>query len=126
MILISQHQTEGRMGMIDDVIPAHHDGPPLHYDPRFDDGFYLVEGDLVFRVDDEVLELTAGQVALAPRGIPHTFANRTDRDARVVMFVTPGGFEQYFAEGAANARPPDQETVVVGARLRDMLTAPFE
>lgn len=119
MILVSGEQTEERFGMIDDVVPAGHEGPPLHYHPRFDEGFYLLDGNLVFRVGDQVQEVRAGQVALAPRAVPHTFANRTDRDVRVLMFVSPAGFERYFAEGAANARPPDEETIVVGGRLAD-------
>lgn len=119
MILVAGEETEGRFGMIDDVVPAGHEGPPLHYHPRFDEGFYLLDGNLVFRVGDEVREVGAGEVALAPRTVPHTFVNRTDRDVRVLMFVSPAGFERYFAEGAALARPPDDDTVVVGDRLVD-------
>jgi hypothetical protein len=51
------------------------------------------------------------------RGEPNTFANRTDTDVPVLMFVTPAGFERYFADGAARARPPDEFTIVVGGRL---------
>ena len=56
-------------------------------------------------------------MALARRGEPHTFANRTDQDVPVLMFVTPAGFEQHFAEGAAAARPPQDSTIVIGGRL---------
>jgi hypothetical protein len=48
-----------------------------------------------------------------------TFANQTAIDVPVLMFVTPAGFERYFADGAAQARPPDEFTVVVGGRLGD-------
>ena len=51
------------------------------------------------------------------RGAPHTFANGTDEDVPVLMFVTPAGFERYFADGAARARPPDESTIVIGGRL---------
>jgi hypothetical protein len=40
---------------------------------------------------------------VARRGAPHTFANGTDEDVPVLMFVTPAGFERYFADGAARA-----------------------
>jgi hypothetical protein len=32
-------------------------------------------------------------------------------------FYVLAGFEQYFADGAAQARPPDESTIVVGGRL---------
>ena len=31
-----------------------------------------------------------------PPGTPHTFANPSDRPARMLVLVTPGGFERYF------------------------------
>lgn len=77
----------------------------------------MLAGELVFRVGDTVSIVGAGEVALARRGEPHTFANRTDQDVPVLMLVTPAGFEQYFADGAAHARPPDDFTIVVGGRL---------
>jgi hypothetical protein len=61
--------------------------------------------------------VSAGELALARRGEPHTFANQTDADVPVLMFVTPAGFEQHFAQGAAHARPPQETTVIVGGRL---------
>lgn len=83
----------------------------------------MLDGELVFRLGDDVITVRAGELALARRGVAHTFANRTDRDAQVLMFVTPAGFERYFADGAARARPPDEETLVVGERLDDASAA---
>jgi quercetin dioxygenase-like cupin family protein len=77
----------------------------------------VLEGELVFRVGDTVSVVRDGEVALARRGEPHTFANQTDADLPVLMFVTPAGFEQYFAHGAAEARPPAASTIFVGGRL---------
>jgi hypothetical protein len=54
---------------------------------------------------------------LHPAFDEHTFANRTAIDVPVLMFVTPAGFERYFADGAAQADSPDEFTVVVGGRL---------
>jgi uncharacterized RmlC-like cupin family protein len=42
-----------------------------------------------------------GDLAFAPRGVPHTFTNRTDAPARYVLVCTPAGFERYFARMAA-------------------------
>ena len=32
-------------------------------------------------------------------------------------FYVLAGFERYFADGAAHARPPDESTIVIGGRL---------
>jgi quercetin dioxygenase-like cupin family protein len=117
MILVDGESSGGHLGLIRDVVPAGHAGPRLHLHPAFDEGFYVLAGELVFRVGDRVSVVHAGEVALAGRGQPHTFANQTDTDVPVLMFVTPAGFEQYFAHGAAQAQPPDEFTIIVGGHL---------
>jgi uncharacterized cupin superfamily protein len=117
MILLDDESTGGHLGLIHDIVPAGHVGPQLHLHEAFDEGFYVLAGELVFRVGDAMSVIRAGDVAFARRGEPHTFANQTDTDVPVLMFVTPAGFEQYFANGAAQARPPAELTVVVGGRL---------
>jgi uncharacterized cupin superfamily protein len=124
MILVGGEDTGGHLGLIEDVVRAGHAGPRLHLHPRFDEGFYLLDGELVFQLGDEIRVFRAGEVALARRGIAHTFANRTERDVRVLMFVTPAGFERWFGAGAANARPPEEETVVVGERPDQVAEGP--
>jgi uncharacterized cupin superfamily protein len=119
MILVDGERTGGHLGLIHDIVPAGHAGPALHLHPAFDEGFYVLAGELVFRVGDRVSTVRAGEVALARRGEPHTFANRTDTEVPVLMFVTPAGFEQYFVDGAAQARPPEDSTIVVGDRMED-------
>ena len=117
VILVDGERTGGHLGLIDDIVPAGHTGPQLHVHPAFDEGFYVLSGELVFRLGDAVLVVRAGEIALARRGEPHTFANQTNTGVAVLMFVTPAGFEQYFADGAAQARPPAESTIVVGGRL---------
>jgi mannose-6-phosphate isomerase-like protein (cupin superfamily) len=84
-------------------------GPPLHAH-GFDETFYLMEGELVFRVRDQYVTVTAGQLAFAPRGVPHTFANLSGAPARQLIICTPAGFERYFARMAAETQgtePPE-------------------
>jgi uncharacterized cupin superfamily protein len=117
MILVDGEGTDGHLGLIRDIVPAGHAGPRLHLHPSFDEGFYVLAGELVFRVGDTVSVVRAGEVAVAQRGQPHTFANQTDADVPILMFVTPAGFEQHFTDGAAQAHPPADSTIVVGGRL---------
>ena len=52
--------------------------------PSFDEGFYVLEGELTFRVEDAWRTSSspaAGTFALAPQGTPNTFANRSGQKA---------------------------------------------
>jgi len=56
------------------------------------------------------ISIHGNEVVFAPRGVPHTFANRRDAPARYLIACTPAGFERYFARLAAERQgvdPPD-------------------
>ena len=101
--------------------------PPLHRHD-FDETFYVLEGDLTFRLGDEVFTRRAGEVAFAPRGVPHTYANMSRAPARALLVITPAGFERYFDRIAARisgteppreAAGPIPEVVTLGPPLGD-------
>jgi mannose-6-phosphate isomerase-like protein (cupin superfamily) len=112
-ILLDHDRTDGRFGLVHDVIPAGRIGPPLHLHPEFDELFYVLGGELVVRLGDEVRTVQEGETAYARRGLAHTFANPGPRDTRVLLFITPAGFERHFA----GAHVPGDEVVVVGHPL---------
>jgi quercetin dioxygenase-like cupin family protein len=99
--------------------------PPLHHHD-FDETFYVLEGELTFRLGDDVFTRGAGELAFAPRGVPHTYANLSGAPARVLLVITPAGFERYFDRIAARitghepppeAAKPIPEVVTVGPPL---------
>jgi quercetin dioxygenase-like cupin family protein len=69
--------------------------PPLHIHNREDEWFYLLHGEVTFHVGDENYRGTPGTFVSFPRGIAHTFTIESPT-ARMVIIVTPGGFEQMF------------------------------
>jgi quercetin dioxygenase-like cupin family protein len=84
--------------------------PPLHRHD-FDETFCVLEGELTFHLDGELFTRRAGEVAFAPRGVPHTYANLSDASARALLVCTPAGFERYFDRIAANitgVQPPPE------------------
>jgi mannose-6-phosphate isomerase-like protein (cupin superfamily) len=87
-------------------MPAGAKGPPLHIHD-FDESFYVLDGELTFQLGDEVFTGHAGEVAFAPRGAHHTFANHSGADARTLIVCTPAGFERYFARIAAEQQRVD-------------------
>jgi quercetin dioxygenase-like cupin family protein len=86
----------------------------------------MLEGELIFQVDDERFTRRAGEFAFAPRNVVHALANHSDADARYLLVCTPGGVERHFARAAAAAEgvePPDwalqpsPEITVVGPHI---------
>ena len=65
------------------------ESPPLHMHEREDEIFHILEGVVRFRVGASEQVLTAGQTALAPKGLPHTFRVESEDGARCLV-MTPG------------------------------------
>jgi len=49
-------------------------GPRLHMHP-YEEIFIVQEGQATFTVGDATLEVTGGQIVVAPAGVPHKFIN---------------------------------------------------
>ena len=109
LVLVCGEQSAGRVGVVENVMPAGAAGSPLHRH-EFDEAFYVLEGELLFRLGDELVTVGAGGVAFAPGGVPHTFANRGTERARFLVVCTPAGIERQFARRAARragVEPPE-------------------
>ena len=124
-VLLRSEQSGGHVSVIENVIPAHSAGPPLHRHD-FDEAFYMLEGELVFQIDGERFTRRAGEFAFAPRNVAHALANHSEADARYLLVCTPAGLERHFARAAAASQgiePPDRavqpspENIVVGPQI---------
>src|SRR3954468_12063371 len=105
-VLVRSEQSGGRGGMVESVMPSGAAGPPLHKHD-FDEGFYVIAGELTFHLGGELVTVAAGQHAFAPGGEPHTFTNRGATDAQFLIICTPAGFEREFARRAARREGVD-------------------
>ncbi len=78
-----------------------------HVHPRVTERFHVVSGRLGLRLGGRESTLSAGQGASAPAGVTHDWWNAGDRDAVVIVEITPPDprFEQMIATlfGLANA-----------------------
>ena len=124
-VLLRSEQTAGHVSLMENVVPAQNPGPPLHRHD-FDETFYMLEGELVFQIEDELTTKSAGQVAFAPRNVAHALANHSDADARYLLVCTPPGLERQFERTAAasqSVEPPDwalqpsPEVITVGPQI---------
>ena len=53
-VLLRSEETGGHLSVTEIVVPPHSPGPPLHTHD-FDEAFYMLEGELIFQVDDVVV-----------------------------------------------------------------------
>ncbi len=61
---------------------------PLHIHHADDEAWYVLEGALRFRLDDEEVEAQAGGAVIAPRGVAHTYWNPRPEPARYLLVMT--------------------------------------
>ena len=121
-VLLRSEQSDGQVAIVELTGRGR---PPLHHHD-FDETFYVLEGELTFQLGDDVFTRDAGELAFAPRGVVHTYANLSGAPARVLLVITPAGFERYFdqiaariagREPPAEASGPIPEVVIVGPPL---------
>jgi quercetin dioxygenase-like cupin family protein len=105
-VLLRSEETGGHVSVTEIEVPPHSAGPPLHTHD-FDEAFYMLEGELIFQVEDALVTRTAGEVSFAPRNVAHALANHSDAPARYVLVCTPAGFERHWARMAAEAAGAD-------------------
>jgi quercetin dioxygenase-like cupin family protein len=72
----------------------------LHRHNHTDEAFYVLEGVLTVRIDATVSEYPAGSYVLIPRGTPHAQGNGGKVPVRILLAMTPGGFERSFKDRA--------------------------
>lgn len=91
---------------VDNVPPGA--GIPPHIHTREDEIFRVVEGEVEIMVDGEATVLKAGDMAFAPRNVPHAWKVVGTSKAKMITSAFPSGIEDMFYELAALPEgPPD-------------------
>jgi quercetin dioxygenase-like cupin family protein len=96
----SGQQTDGAFALIEERMPAGRSSP-YHMHRNEDETFYVLEGELTFFTGSEKIRGGPGASVFLPRQIPHGF--RADTSARILVLVTPPGFEEFVAEAGEPA-----------------------
>jgi hypothetical protein len=65
---------------------------------REDEAFYVLEGELVFYLEDRSFTATTGAWVTLARHSLHYFKNTGAKPARMLIMVTPAGLENFFRE----------------------------
>ena len=109
--LASSEDTHGAWSLVElKEMPGYHTN--LHRQNHTDEAFYVMEGVLTVRINDTLSDYPAGSYVLIPRGTAHAQGNRGKLPARILLTMTPGGFERSFKDRVdlfKTAKPSDPD-----------------
>ena len=95
---------------VDDVDPGV--GIPPHAHTKEDEIFRVIKGQIEIMIDGKTTILEAGDMAYAPKNIPHSWKVVGTEKAKMITSAFPAGIEIMFSELAQlPAGPPDFEKV---------------
>jgi len=104
-------QTGGDFSLMERTVPPGARTPPPHRHVNCSEAFFVLAGTITFWLDGAELAGRPGDFLLVPRGAGHTFGNRSDEQARLLVLHAPA-MDAYFAELHelwAGAQPPSPE-----------------
>lgn len=98
-----------------EVISPPQGGAPLHIHRNDDEAFYVLDGELLVQDGDQTYAAKKGDFVFFRKGTVHTYKNKGQQPARMLVVVTPGGYENFFEAmskvKAEPGGPPDMATV---------------
>jgi mannose-6-phosphate isomerase-like protein (cupin superfamily) len=95
---VSGKDTDGDL-CIYDTLRQEKGGPALHLHHNQDEWFYIIKGEFIAKIGEELFHLKAGDSAFAPRKIAHAFAKISDEEGQMLILFQPAGsMEDYFQQ----------------------------
>jgi mannose-6-phosphate isomerase-like protein (cupin superfamily) len=115
ILLLDSQATDGRLSLVEHPLAPRALGAPVHTHSHEDEYSMVLEGTIGLEIAGETFEATTGDVVVKPHGIPHALWNPTDKPARLLEFIVPGGFERYFVElGKILGQPGPPDLAALG------------
>ncbi|MDW3195049.1 MAG: cupin domain-containing protein [Cytophagales bacterium] len=97
-ILLRAEDTNNSFAMFEDLVDPGV-GPGRHIHHLQDETFIVIEGSFDLETDGAIHHLKPGDVALVPKGTPHTWKNVGLEKARIRYFLSPAlNIEDMFKE----------------------------
>jgi quercetin dioxygenase-like cupin family protein len=106
---IGSHDSQGRLSIVDHRVPAGF-APPPHLHQASDEAFLVLDGELDGFCGDQAWRAGPGSLVYLPHGIPHGFTVSAAGPGRIIVVLSPGGFDQFVAaagEPACDLRLPE-------------------
>jgi mannose-6-phosphate isomerase-like protein (cupin superfamily) len=107
-------KTGGAMTVVETTVPAG-SGPPRHVHSREDEMFYIVSGRFKLLHGSHEMEVGPGEVIFLPRDETHTYRNVGSEPGKLLVTITPAGFEGFFREVSERRLTPPQDMEAITA-----------
>jgi quercetin dioxygenase-like cupin family protein len=104
------HETNESIMMFEETLPAGTTSL-FHLHRDSDEVAWVLEGELTFKIGDEVTVGGPGACAFMPRDVPHAWKNTGSEPARALFLYTPaaaGGYLEEFLERPAGPMSDDE------------------
>lgn len=122
---VTGEQTDGQYAFVE-VGVAPQAGTPPHIHRTEHEAFYVLAGEVMFVHANGMQRVTAGGFVHIPAGAMHAYKNETDTPARMLVLLTPAGFEQFLmAIGTPMADAPTPPAVTSAVIEAMMTVAPL-
>ncbi|MFT3825629.1 MAG: cupin domain-containing protein [Chitinophagaceae bacterium] len=96
--LQTARSTQGRLLEMEAVFNPHSGEPPMHYHPRQEEHFMIIQGQLTVKIGGETKTLRAGDSLHIPEHTAHAMWNNSDELTIVNWKVSPALDTEYFLE----------------------------
>jgi quercetin dioxygenase-like cupin family protein len=111
---VSSNHTQGQLSIVDHRVPPGF-APPPHIHQASDETFLVLDGQFEGFCGDQTWQAGPGSLVFLPRAIPHGFTVSPAGPGRIIVVVSPGGFDQFVAAAGEPAQalrlpepvPPD-------------------
>lgn len=94
--LVDSSRFGGRIGVVEHLLAPSSIAAPMHRHSREDEFSFIIEGRVWFHAAGQEVEAAAGDLVFKPRGEWHTFWNSSEKPARILELISPGGLEHAF------------------------------
>ena len=92
--------TDGHYSIFESTL--HGGGPGQHIHDNEEEAFYVIEGNLRVLLGEITIEAQAGSFILVPRGTVHTFSRADKNPVKLLVIISPAGFENFFFEAVGD------------------------
>jgi quercetin dioxygenase-like cupin family protein len=100
---VSSGDTQGQLSIVDHRVPAGF-APPPHIHQASDEALLVLDGEFEGFCGDQEWRAGPGSLVFLPHGIPHGFIVSGAGPGRIIVVVSPGGFDQFVAAAGEPAR----------------------
>jgi mannose-6-phosphate isomerase-like protein (cupin superfamily) len=93
---VTPHETTGDYDLMVAETPPQVQGPPPHLHNSFKESFLIIEGEMEFFINGNIMVVKAGESVDIPPKTLHTFANNSYKLCKWVNVHSPKGFRNFF------------------------------